>query len=220
MAYLLLDDLETAEQYFDKANEIKPYEGLEIVGRTLLYFAEQRYDHLRDGLSNLMAFKPDDPHPFLLNWLGMVEIMEGNLPEARQHLAKAVKFRKGRQSPYSGLQDSQVKLAYVLWQLGEIDAANDLLDEASNVLEDAIKNGKDVIFGFHVLAQAECIRGNRSEALRWLQKAFDSGFVVIRVVEIDPLLADLHDDPQFKEMTADFKARIASMRERVEKNDR
>jgi hypothetical protein len=110
-------------------------------------------------------------------------------------------------------------LAYALWQLGEIEPANVLLKEASNAIKRAIKDGDERGDQFTWLAEAECIRGNRSEALRWQQKAFDSGFVIIRMVEMDPLLADLRDDPQFKKMTADFKVRIARMRERVEKDD-
>ena len=219
VAYLLLDDTETAQQYFDKANEIKPYEEFEIVGRTLLYFVEQRFDHLRDGLSKLMVLTPDDPHPFLHHWLGMVDIMEGNLSEARQHLAKAVDMYESQYTRFSELPGSQVKLAYVLWQLGEIEAANVLIDEASNALKRAIKNGNEYGHQFYLLAQADCIRGNRSEALRWLQLAFKSGVTFIRLVEMNPLLEDLRETQQFMEIVADMKARRAEMRERVEKND-
>ncbi len=218
IAYLLLDDLETARQYFEKALEIRRYELFSNAGLMWLEMAEQRYDEIRDRILRLMMLTPD--HPSLLQWLGMVEVMEGNLSEARQHLAKAVELYEGRRSLLGGPRDCQVQLAYVLWQLGEIEAANVLLDEASNAIKRAIKDGNEEGEQFYWLAQAECIRGNRTEALRWLQKALDSDFVVIRVVEMDPLLADLRDDPQFKEMTADFKARIANMRERVEKNDR
>jgi serine/threonine protein kinase/tetratricopeptide (TPR) repeat protein len=218
IAYLILDDLETARKYFEKALEISPYEIFSNTGQMWLEMTEQRYDEARDRILRLTMLTPD--HPSLLQWLGMVEIKEGNLSEARQHLAKAVELYEDRWSILGGLHDCQVQLAYVLWQLGEIEAANVLLDEASNAIKRAIKDGDERGEQFNWLAQAECIRGNRSEALRWLQKAFDSGFIIIRMVEMDPLLTDLRDDPQFKETTADFKARIANMRERVEKDDR
>ncbi len=218
IAYLLLDDPETARHYFEKALEIRRYELFSNAGLMWLEMAEQRYDEVRDRILRLMMLTPD--HPSLIQWLGMVDYVEGNLSEARQHLAKAVELYEGRWSIFGGPHDCQVQLAYVLWQLGEIEAAKVLLDEASNAIKRRIKDGDERGEQFYWLAQAECIRGNRSEALRWLQKAFDSGFVIIRVVEGDPLLADLRDDPQFKEMTADLKTRIANMRERVEKNNR
>jgi len=218
-AYLLLDDLVTAPQYFDKADEIRTYNAESIAGRTWLYFAEHRYDELRDKVAHLSMFVPD--HPFLLHWLGMVDIMEGNLSDAGLHLGKAVEMCEGKPSNFLfGRELSQVKLAYGLWQLGDIEAANALLDESSNALRNGIKNGNEGSYQFYLLAEIENIRDNRSKALQWLQKAFDSGFIVIRLVEMDPLLADLHDDPEFKEMTADFRARIAKMRERVENSDR
>jgi tetratricopeptide (TPR) repeat protein len=219
-AYLSLDDLETARQYFEEAWEIDRYNPISISGTTCLYMTEQRYDDLRDAISFYLKFAPDNP--FLHHWLGIIDIMEGNLSDARLRLDKAAGLSTDRRSPFDagGREDIQVKLAWVLWQQGEIDAANVLLDEASETLEDEIKNGNENSIQFLVLAEAECIRGNRSKAFRWLREAFDSGFVIIRLVETDPLLGDLRDDPEFKEMTADFRARIAKMRERVENSDR
>jgi serine/threonine protein kinase/Flp pilus assembly protein TadD len=216
-AYLLLDDPEKTRQYFEEAREIKPDETILIVGKVWLAMTEERYNEIRDGISKLMLLAPD--HPFLLYWLGMVEIMEGNLSDARLYFDKAIESHVGIQSPFYGTHESHVKLAWVLGQLGESDAADVLLDEASNAVRDAVKNGDENSYQFYLLAEAECIRGNRSGALQWLQKAFDSGFIVLRLVETDPLLADLRDDRQFKEMTADFRARIAKKRERVEDNN-
>jgi serine/threonine protein kinase/Tfp pilus assembly protein PilF len=214
-AFLVLDDLGLARRYFEKANEINFYSGATIAGKTWLYTLEQRYDELRNDLLDLILDSGE--HPLFLHWLGMIEITKGNLFEARPHLEKAIELAGFHNALVGGVQDSRVKLAYVLWQLSEIEAAKVLLDDASSALKASIKDGDENTYQFCLLAEAECIRGNRAEALRWLQEGFNIGFLFIRAIEMDPLLADLHDEPQFKQMVADFRTRIPKMRARVER---
>ena len=148
-------------------------------------------------------------------------LYEGSLSDAKPNFDKAIRLYTGRRSPFGGgPEDSRIKLAYVLWQLGEVDAANVLLDEAETALKHAIKKGNESGYQYYLLAQAECTRGNRSEALQWLQEAFNSGLIIIRLVEMDPILGDLRNDQRFKKMTTDFKARVAKMREQMGNNDR
>ena len=70
------------------------------------------------------------------------------------------------------------------------------------------------------MAEAESVRGDRSAALRWMREAFESGGVILRLAELDPVLADLRGDPQYQKMAADHRTRLTEMRERVQSSER
>ena len=49
----------------------------------------------------------------------------------------------------------------------------------------------------HVMAQANAVLGRSQEALRWLRRSTERGFLRHTFLTVDPLLAGLHDDPGF-----------------------
>jgi non-specific serine/threonine protein kinase len=216
-ACLVLDDLEMARRYIVEAEKTGPGQPLVYVGKTWLYFAEQKYDELYDRLLEAMILTGENP--FILYWMANVEIMAEDLPEARVFLEKAIENAEWRQSVFFGPREVQATLAWVLLQLGEVDASNAWLDKMLTTLTVEIENGRTDTYVYYRYAQINSIKGNRSEALRWLKKAFDSGFLVIRMVESDPIFDDLHDDSRYEKMTAEFIARMTKMREQVEDND-
>jgi hypothetical protein len=53
----------------------------------------------------------------------------------------------------------------------------------------------------HVMAQAQAVLGRRDEALRWLERAKDRGFLDAPFLEeVDPLLERLRGEPKFGEL--------------------
>jgi serine/threonine protein kinase len=54
----------------------------------------------------------------------------------------------------------------------------------------------------HVMAQACAMLGRSQEALRWLRRSTERGFLRHRFLSEDPLLASLHDDPDFAALMA------------------
>jgi hypothetical protein len=144
----------------------------------------------------------------------------GNLSDARLHFEKAVELGKEKPIPFFGSQQSAIYLAWILFGQGEINTANEMLDETSTAIHRDIENGNELVFQFYFLAEAESVRGNRSEAFRWMQRAFDSGGVILRLAELDPVLADLRGDPKYQKMMANYRTRVIKMRERVKSVDR
>jgi hypothetical protein len=68
----------------------------------------------------------------------------------------------------------------------------------------------------HVMAQASAMLGRSQEALRWLRQSVDRGFLRHAFLSTDPLLARLHDDPDFatlmthvRRAAGDLKASVA-----------
>ena len=48
----------------------------------------------------------------------------------------------------------------------------------------------------HVMAQAQAVLGRTDEAVRWLERATERGFLDAPFLEIDPLLDRIREDPR------------------------
>jgi hypothetical protein len=57
----------------------------------------------------------------------------------------------------------------------------------------------------HVMAQACAVLGRTQEALRWLRRSTERGFLRYDFLTVDPLLTELHGDPDFEALMADIR---------------
>jgi hypothetical protein len=62
------------------------------------------------------------------------------------------------------------------------------------------------------IACINAIRGDKAEALRWLQTAIDFGWREYHSALRNPMLESIHGDEQFKQMMVQVQARIEEMR--------
>ena len=63
--------------------------------------------------------------------------------------------------------------------------------------------------------RVHAIRGEKDEALLWLQKAIDAGYDNYTWMSVDPAFENLRDDPRFRQMIAEMKSKVDEMRRRV-----
>lgn len=80
----------------------------------------------------------------------------------------------------------------------------DVPDELEHIINKALE--KHAALRYH-----SAIQGNGEEALSWLSRAVDAGYLAIN----DPTWAVLHSNPQFERMKAEVDARLAELRRRV-----
>jgi serine/threonine protein kinase len=57
----------------------------------------------------------------------------------------------------------------------------------------------------HVMAQACAVLGRTQQALRWLRRSTERGFLRYDFLTVDPLLTRLHGDPDFEGLMADVR---------------
>jgi len=106
------------------------------------------------------------------------------------------------------------RLAYVLWKMGQKEEASKLFDEQISSNLDIIESGieTDVRGEAYDLAGIYAFLGNKEEALKWLQKSADLGFLPIGLIERDPLFDGIRQNAQFLKIIAE--------RRRIEEADR
>jgi hypothetical protein len=66
------------------------------------------------------------------------------------------------------------------------------------------------------MAVIQATRGETEDALRWMERAFESGYARYDLILKDGLLDSLHDEPRFQQLVAEMKGKVARMRLRVE----
>jgi len=99
------------------------------------------------------------------------------------------------------------RLAYVLWQTGQMEEALKLFNEQIHQNLDIIENGieTDVRGEANDLAGIYAFLGDEKEALKWMQMSADIGFLPIGLLDRDPLFNGIRQNDQFKKIIAQKK---------------
>ena len=114
----------------------------------------------------------------------------------------------------------QARLGYVLTKLGEQSEAENLFSRAERVCREKIGEGDQRYGLLEVMAMIHAIRGNREEALKWLERAIEAGWSWYDAALQDPVWADLHDEPRFQQLMTRVEAKVDRMRSRTAEMER
>ena len=77
------------------------------------------------------------------------------------------------------------------------------------------KGNESAALPYHLVA-IHAVEGNKAGAYRWLHEARFAGWTFLPRL-LDPLLENLHGDAAFQQILAEDRAKIAGMRQRVER---
>jgi tetratricopeptide (TPR) repeat protein len=113
-----------------------------------------------------------------------------------------------------------INLALILAGTGEVDRAEQLLEDSLRVLKTTPRLGR---YGFQIAdVMIYAIQGKKEKALAALREAIDDGwqFRARYLLEFDPTLFSLHPDPEYQAMVAEVKADLAEQLRRVQEMER
>jgi tetratricopeptide (TPR) repeat protein len=152
----------------------------------------------------LLEERPDWPASYA--FAGHIHYFAGNDREAIRYLEEAV-----RRSPDVGVQytgrSATTPLAYLYLKQGRGDEAGPLLEHALSRADRRMYFGFEPWNSYYQFAGLSLMRGNRAEALRWLQTALVGGMPGPVLIERDPIFTALRGDPQFEEIVGRLRAR-------------
>ena len=98
---------------------------------------------------------------------------------------------------------------------GEKDEAARRLSEYLNSLEEGIANKVDNVAVRYDIAAIHAVRGDKDQAIGWVQRAVDAGYVDARQLSMDPLFENLRDDARFKQVVTQLEAKAAEIRQEI-----
>jgi serine/threonine protein kinase/Tfp pilus assembly protein PilF len=198
--YVGLDDYQQGEEWLKKALEIQPDSHNPHDALFHLYLAAGRLEEAIMEGQKILSLYPDRQSNFL--YPGRAERFAGHLDKAQSYLEKAG----------SG---AAVDLGYVYWKTGKRDQAQKLLQSVLVTLKNEADSGNESWKVRRNIAGINAILGNKEEALQWLQKAIDAGFLSCRYIARDPTFESLRDDERFKQIMDKTKAKVGEMRKRI-----
>lgn len=205
VAYAWLGLFAEAEESHRRAAELAP--DLPLIQRQAIRLAMLQGDDARAvALAEALVTRHAGPDTW--TFAGRAQLAAGDLARARVHLERA-----HAASPNLAAD----LLAAVLWKSGDRARARRLYDEYEADARSRIARGSERWELRHGLGVMNAVRGERSEAYRWLEEAVALGFVDYYRTTTDPLLAALRGEPEFERLLTRQKASIEEMRQRVER---
>ena len=211
LLYLVLDDYPKTEQWLNEALDLQPDLIFPHWGFSLMYLAEGRYQKAIQSSQQILSIDPDSLTGLIP--IGDAELYSGNLLQAKQYYEKALEI-----NPKRG--DLLIRIGYILWKTGQEEEAQKMFSQALKLTQNQLEQGNEYWVLPYNIACINAIRGNRTEAYKWLQKAIDAGWRFFRLGLRDPMLEDLHEDNQFKQMMEEVKAKVYDMRKQIERTDK
>jgi len=212
--YTLLGDFETADEWLTEAESTFP-EGTSVIQQRSFWHLFQG-DALAAYESALPALTiaPEDPGVHLT--LGLTALWAGQSDKAMDHLRESEAL-----SPVGGwlIHSTDFLLAAALIESGRTDEAEGHIADGVAFIRQFGDEGDSGGFVDYDLAAAAALRGDRDDALSYLEGAFDGG-LRYAVRADDPVFASLHDDPDYQAVMARFQADIDRMRVSMEALER
>ena len=207
--YLALDDSAKAEQWFNKALELQPDFIGAFVGLINCYLAQGKYQKAIEQSQKWLLMAPDNPGA--LNSAGNAELFSGNYDQAQQYYQKSIEFKP--------TIFNLPNLGYIYWKKEQKEEARELFDQSLILCQELLEKGNESPRIPYCIVAINAVQGNKEEACKWLQKAIDAGWRDFRWGEQSPLLENLHENKQFKQMMAQVKEMVDKMRKQIEKED-
>ena len=209
--YRLLGDLPNAESWFKKSLELSPtqHDTYELLAYT--YVTQGRPRDALDLIPKVLLIDSTDSR--VLETAGLMAHFAGDVVAARRFFLRSIERNSNYKDDRSTV--SPIGLGQILLQEGnKVEAEVYLAHAMENNLYEINGGSKSVDLPFYV-ASIHAIRGNRDQALSWLQKAIDLSWVDVAKVEKGPYFEKLKSDPELLKMMARLREKIEVMRQKA-----
>jgi TolB-like protein/DNA-binding SARP family transcriptional activator len=174
---------EEADREMSRAREVNPLSQIANLALGWVYYHAGRYEDAVRQYDMALEMDPEWDLAFLFRGLALEEL--GRADEAIASLQHAVELSGG-----SGI--TLAALAHAHAGAGERERARELLTR----LIDATEVGR--YQPSFEIAKVHVALGHTEEAIRWLERAFDEHSHSMVFLEVDPQLASMRDDPDFR----------------------
>ncbi|MEM7050886.1 MAG: winged helix-turn-helix domain-containing protein [Acidobacteriota bacterium] len=210
--YLLeLDFPELAQGYIEEVEKAEP-----VSGYLDMYLARRealagQYPEAEARMAPLRHAFPSWPRVWRSS--GEVAFLTGHDSQAFEFFTHAKDLLGSEDYP-----EVDLPMALILRRQGDIDRSAEMLEQLALWARGKIAEEQESWEGAWTLAAVEATRGNHSQALEWLEKAYEKGRRDYRSELSNPAFEALRDDPRFQQIIARMRADVAAMRLRVEES--
>jgi TolB-like protein/Flp pilus assembly protein TadD len=205
--YLILADHQKAEQWAASALELQPDDTMAHFMLLVAYSAQGRVQEAAETSQKMLALSPEDGKSHFA--AGIAAGLAGDARAAKEHFQRAHELAS--LTLFGDLRIATC-LAQLQWEMGERAEAEELFAQSLTANAAELDAGDQSTRPLTDTAFIYAVQGDKEEALRWLRKAVDVGYLGMN----NPMWTYLHAEPEFQQMKADVDARVAEMRRRIE----
>ncbi len=199
--YVFLDDDVTSRKYFNQAIELQPDNPIAYARMWMWHIWQGRYQEARYDMDKMFSFDHDtSAYEYRLCW---ISLCSGDVEPAKK---VALKFAARGDSAY---------LARIYWMEGKKDAARKILNARIEAYRKMIDQGSENANIPFAIGCTYAVMEERDEALLWIRKAIDAGWLYYREALLDPDLKSIRNDEKFRQMMAEVKKNVEEQRKRV-----
>jgi TolB-like protein/Flp pilus assembly protein TadD len=187
-AFILAEAGHTGEarQHGDRARVLDPLYWPAQFGSALADLCDGNFESALAKASRMHTLSGDNPVAIL--WLGMFLIYAGRADEATEHLGRAAAAGAGTFSEIAACVGAMAS--------GDREKVYAVLSDSGT--RQALEMDTELTW---MAAAAASSVGHLDEALHWLSRAIEMGFINHRFfAEVDPFLANLRGEPRFEEL--------------------
>lgn len=208
--YSQLGLYERASKTLKRASGING-EHIKVIFESLAHYtlANEKEEALT-WLDRYLALGKENPRVYPFASEAALYLGEDSL--ARECLSKAMVNEAFEPYEYYG----PAVLGYLLWQEGKVDSAKAWLDPQLETLEQKLAKGKENQEYLYQIFINQAIRGNKQEALDYLERLLDAGDGrSVNEYIMDPRLSYLLKEPRFQQLMDRIQRRMDRQRMEV-----
>jgi Flp pilus assembly protein TadD len=199
-----------AEQALKRAREIKSDDWQSLYWFSIHHLLVGEKEKSRQYLEDLIAQSKDDKTANMASAEMALYLNDTTL--ARQYISRAIDKSDIQADNFYG----PAVLGYLLWQEGKIDSAKARLDPQLKTLEQKLAEDEDSQQHLYSIFMNHAIRGNRQEAISYLERLLDAGDRrPIDEYLRDPRLSELLEEPRFQQLMQRIQQRMDRQRMQV-----
>jgi serine/threonine protein kinase/Tfp pilus assembly protein PilF len=214
--YVHLGEYEKAEEWLKRGIELQPTLIYAYSELCELELTRGNFPAAEKHAQQVISIEPNDI--LGINCAGDVALFQGKLDEARRFFERGIGLSSRGMAEFAYRRNT-TRLGYVLIHLGQAKMGMAMLDESMRKDREAISQGDEWYANPFDLACIYAIRGEKDQALQWLQKALDAGWTDYVLARKDPVLESLKTDGGFLQLTSQAEQRVLSMRERANESE-
>jgi serine/threonine protein kinase/Tfp pilus assembly protein PilF len=166
-----------------RSAELDPLSAIIALHAAQTYYYARRFTQARQGMQRILDISPD----FVLarNYLGIIDVADGRIPEGIEELQKAVTFSPG--------DDEDATLGYAYALAGKEG-------DAQAVINNLIKQSRGRYLSPYYVALVYVGLGKKDQAFEWLEEAYKQRARELPWMRVDPMFDSLRSDPRFRDL--------------------
>lgn len=218
VTYANLGDLPTAERWYRSVLQLDPEYLSALEGVAFLHLFRDQADSARDYADRFAALHPDEPRG-LASAAAIAHYLR-DFEQSRLYAQRALESADAgapvRQGAGAGLGTfATTLLGFAHLQAGDTIRANEMFAASVSFLESMISLGADTPRWPYEIGLIAAARGDSEAAIAQLQTAYRLGFRWTWLLEFEPMLDGVRNDPQFRRLLDRIREEVHAMRRAV-----